>query len=1509
MMLTAATLVATSALAEVLVDKTKLIEWRGESASELHKKETMERTRQAHESHVRFNNVAKRMAQSKTAQTNPDILPNDVIDDGTRINFSVVNWFMGDFLGLASIRPVANTPLECFAKDITMPENAFYADGHIYFMTYQSGGGQVLSSEYGVYNVETGELEKSIPLEQQWYTVWNKGAYNPANGKMIVLGYDGRRTPYLSELDPETGAYTQFVFCPESIMAMTFDAKGTLYALTSAGEIETIDLTTGLGTSLFRVEEEGTGIYYWQSLAFDYHTGELFWIRSSSNFETDLRRIDLEAKSVEVVTDLNDFGFAAAWVDSPTAPDKAPDTVAGLSVDFGGNGSHVGTIHVTAPSRTFDGSDLNGDIRVSVSVEGREPSVLTLSPGESAALENVDFLKSGEHKVVASVEGEGGKGPDGSIIAYCGPDTPSPVSNVRLEVAKDGTASLAWEAPEGGVHQGYFNPDLLTYDVVRFPDEVKVASGISATSLKDNLPNDLRRYHYAVTVSCDGIPGDAVESNSIVYGDGMTLPFMQQVGDEAFFPLATVYDLDGDGNTWYDTWGSASSYTGWHDEFFQSDDWYITPPIALEPGNYLVETDYAGIGGKSSFEFTFGDSQNPEDHRLLQSFTDLVYEDGRQTYRTYVAVDKADKYYFGYHFNSTTQADPDMPYLSIYTLRVDNGPVNEAPAAVTVTEILPAELGKLESFITFTTPVVAFDGSPLNSIDRVEICNSADEVIGTVSAVEPGKSYTFTDSKATEGYNTYHIYACNDAGRGTIAETEVYVGNDLPDLVSYLNYKVEDNRVVTFEWGLPSTLGLRGGYVDPNGLTYNFCRSEYDWQEPFPMDETRNLKERTFTWTECQPDGTFGTAQHMYMYGIQAVSEVGEGRLGYTGIILGDPCQAPFVESFSGGYLSTSVWANQLVEGVSGWSVTTSDPESGIEPSDGDYGMMLFSPEGNSFHAAVLPLIELRDMRRPVLVFDMYHSSDTSSDGVLSLQISSSDAAYKPLAQIGSKAEASGWSEHKISLADYNGDNRLFIAFVGVGSGKNSAFAVDNIRVCDDIDCDIALESLSAPESMDLGETAAFRVRAFGKGLKTAEDFDIDIYADGLKVATVTGSQLAPAASVELTVEVTTDAANAGKEVVYEARVNHAADGNDSNDSVFATVHVGGSSLPAPENLTGIPSSSTIDLTWDVPAPAGSTFKEESFEDWTSFAITGEKGWKFVDRDQLHPYGIADVEYPNMDKPRAWMVWTPGEIRTFPGRKDWMPSTGDKCLIAFASSYLRVDGDFDFSQQSDEWLISPHVAGGTELKFKAGIPMDGNTERFEVLISYGGRNPEDFTAIGEPEALSEAGWKEFTYTLPADAAYFAIHFISQGWESFAMMIDDIKFAEGYDEAELIGYNIYLNGERMNSDPIAETRASVAYDASSEAVYGVSAVYYEGESEMAVLSAASEVAGVSVKDVRITASKSRIIVEAPAGLTFDIFTPAGVRIDSRLTSGYDEVLLSEGIYFVNIAGSSVKVIVR
>ena len=51
----------------------------------------------------------------------------------------------------------------------------------------------------------------------------------------------------------------------------------------------------------------------------------------------------------------------------------------------------------------------------------------------------------------------------------------------------DHTVSLSWDAPLNGIHGGLLDQSALSYDVVRMPEELTVASDLRATSFTDVL--------------------------------------------------------------------------------------------------------------------------------------------------------------------------------------------------------------------------------------------------------------------------------------------------------------------------------------------------------------------------------------------------------------------------------------------------------------------------------------------------------------------------------------------------------------------------------------------------------------------------------------------------------------------------------------------------------------------------------------------------------------------------------------------------------------------------------------------------------------------------------------------------------------------------------------------------------------------------------------------------------------------------------------------------------------
>lgn len=1520
-----ATLCAAAAIAQVLViDKTKLRPF-GKSDRTVQTEQSLRHQTLAQQSQVKFHNITR--SPLRTAQTDQSLSPNDVIDDGTRINFNIISWFQGS-LGIGRCRPCANTEIEMVHTIqygdsdydyLRLIANGVYADGYYYGVAYGTSHGQVLNSTFCKFDATTWEMESKIELPAQWYSVYGAAAHDPKTGKTYVMGYDGIARSYLSELDLTTGVYTQLTQCSIAALSMAFDANGDLYAITGNGEIEKVDINTGTGTPLFRVIEAGKSMGYDNPIAFDYRTNELFWIQTDENFKTRLFKIDIEAESVELVADLTSYTSLRTqglFVISPQAPDKAPNTVTSITTEFAADGV-TGDIKVTAPSTTFDGSALSGDVTLTVSVDGTEAGRCTVAAGATGTITGHNFGSVGEHKVSVVASNAAGNGPEGSIIAFCGLDTPCPVENATLSIADDGLATLSWDAPTKGIHDGYFQPDRLTYSIVRNPGNVTVAEKLADTQFSETLANVLDRYSYTITASYSGSnESEAITSNSVVYGPGYPIPLSTDLGEEKFFGLCSIYDLDGDGATFYETWGTVSCNISYSDVPHTSDDWLITPPVYLEAGNYFYQIKYMATTDGVDATFTMGSKNTPEAQTTeLASVKNLIYADGIQTTWLYITAEKAGNYYFGIHYTPQIPGlSTSLPYGNFRNLKIAEGPDNGAPSCVTDVVAQAYTKGELKTVLTFTAPSVTFDGSVLTSITKIEVCNADDELIGTVTDAEPGKTCTFTDNNCTQGVNNYHIYAYNEKGKGALAEAKVFAGNDAPGMVSSLDYSVENNRVLTFEWGAPTTIGRNGGYVDPDGITYDFCRSQFDYQEPFAVDGGSNLTQRTFTYTECGEDSYYGDTQHTYFYGVLPKNSLGDGILGYTAIVCGAPYPAPFSESFPGGNNASVVWSTQLLDGEPAFSISTGDTGLGITPSDNDNGMLLFSHDNDitTGQAVVSPIIELKNLKNPTLAFDLWHNPDADTDAYLSIQASKSGASYIPIGnviKINDGNGTSGWTRYELSLSDFNNSDRVFIAFLGFNTTAKSYFAVDNIEIYDDVEIDLAVTSLSAPEKIYINESCEFTAGVVARGTKDVAAYNIDIYADGALVATAPGKAIKRGESADVTVKFTPNAAAAGRTVTYEARINLADDENDLNDSATATVEVGGSSLPAPTDLQGTPGTGIMELSWNSPAITEPAEVTESWEDYEAFAITSQGDWQFVDCDHLAPCGIGGLTYPNMDKGRAYMIWNPQSIKF--SESAWQPRTGSQCLIAFASDYYTENGIYDGTQQSDEWLISPHVVGGTKVTFYAASPASGTTERFEFLVSYGTRDIADFTATGEEVTITETGWKQYSYTIPADAQYFAIRYTSKGYEAFALLIDDIAYTPGYSEIEFIGYNVYVNGAKVNDSVLTDTAYTADFVNTIDNTYGVSAVYDEGESNLVSFSVLTGVETAETDDdVNVWAGNGCIVVDGADGKLISVYNATGILIAERQGCGHDNFAVSgNSIYIVKIGDKGYKLIVK
>ena len=159
--------------------------------------------------------------------------------------------------------------------------SAACVDGQVWFTTSVNG-------EY-VYRAPLDNVNKTIGAYETVSSLPISGtyahamSYNPDDGQIYYVVYNGSYT--LNKFDPTLAS-------PVSSLVGTFSISANALAINSAGEAYSLDQNgnlyqvnlTDATTTLVANTGKSTG-NYWQSMAFDLNTGELFW---SQYYENDI---------------------------------------------------------------------------------------------------------------------------------------------------------------------------------------------------------------------------------------------------------------------------------------------------------------------------------------------------------------------------------------------------------------------------------------------------------------------------------------------------------------------------------------------------------------------------------------------------------------------------------------------------------------------------------------------------------------------------------------------------------------------------------------------------------------------------------------------------------------------------------------------------------------------------------------------------------------------------------------------------------------------------------------------------------------------------------------------------------------------------------------------------------------------------------------------------------------------------------------------------------------------
>lgn len=1296
------------------------------------------------------------------------------------------------------------------------------------YLTYEYGDPIAFS---GIFDPET--LERiEIKQHQDMRAISTDLTYDSKTDKIYGCFLNADGTEYeFGTLNPSDN-WSRSTICSlslpfESIAADPED--GTLYAISINGMLYKVDPETGKQTLVGDTRKKSDMIV---SAVIDPRTGVFYRSVATQAGEGALYTVDKTTGTCTFVYDFpGNAEVAGLYALPPSTEPTAPAAVKNMAVTFIDDALN-GTLTFTAPSLHFDNTPILGSesLTYSIYIDGEEYKSGAIAKGAQMTADIV-VDETGMHTFGARVSNSEGNGPMETVVLWVGADTPSMVSNVKL-TANQGRMDLTWDPVTSTMHDGWADMDEVSYSVRRVVDNVVVATNLKTTNFSETLqlPTDHAVAHrYEVSAAFrDNVSSPSVSNIAVIGHEQM--PWTENFDTEDRMDLFTIVDADNDGRTWYwtdytfgDNGLARTQYTKRSDG--ERNDWLISPPLYFEGHNTYNLTFNAMSfvdNIEEQFEVYLATGPSIEDVDMLIMNKTGVKSSHLLPFKTSFAIENSGEYYIAFRHCT----NPMNWELSIDAIHIGEGLSDAAPAAPEIVAV-PDYDGNLSAKITITTPSLTLGGSSLASLTKAELYRD-DVMIKSWNNPKTGTNIVFTDSEPTNGRHTYKAIAYNETGRGQEAETQIFVGISIPEKPSSAGIReTETPGTVEITWTTPEK-DREGNLLNPNTVDFNI----YAYNDEGKIVLVKSgIKGNSYTYKVCEPSHQQVFAEFL----VAAHTEAGTSSVVSTPLIpVGKAYEMPWHLSASQGkadgalfqenvtsYPEATYWAI-AVDGVTFSDVRSSDDDGGFF-----YMFGMFPNDVARLHTGKVTVAD-KDTK---LIFS-YFTSVKPNQNTVKVYAKDNEGNLTPLSTIvqggEEEAPARSWERAIVDLGDYEGKT-ISLVFEGTVVSSTTVM-IDDIRVIKPAARDLTLKRFVVPASAKAESPFNFNIQIENNGTEAAADWTLKVYRDNEEIASKEGTSLQ--AGQILKIEDLTDTHKlVGKEShSYSAEVIYANDANPDDNFVEGMVSkVVYPVLPYVTDLSGTGEGMNARLTWHEPdlnagiGPFTEDFEDSDYEDFT---ISDFGNWKLYNGNTQPTYPIAINEnevlaYPNAGAPMAFQLFNPAALHI--AEFGWDPVSGDRMLASFAT----------VGAPNDAWLISPRLAGAdnTVSFYARALTEAYGLEEFEVLYSTSDRNPDSFVKINVPNYSNGVGenWTKFTVKLPEGAKFFAIRCISD--DCLALLIDDITFSPyGTDSEDLDveGYNVWRNGEKVNSSPVKTSEYTDQPDNTSNE-YRVTVVYKNGES--------------------------------------------------------------------------------
>lgn len=626
----------------------------------------------------------------------------------------------------------------------------------------------------------------------------------------------------------------------------------------------------------------------------------------------------------------------------------------------------------------------------------------------------------------------------------------------KIAFSLDGrNASLRWDAPSKGAEGGWYDRSALTYTVTRQPDNVKVAEGVTLTTLTDEIPDRMGNYFYQVTTNTSR-PGVTAESNRILYGTAFDIPYKETFDTDAPLDLYAFDDVNGDGYFWKWKNGAMVDVKG---DAETANDWMFTPPLRLSDkwiyklsfkansvNEYYTESFNTGIGTKPT----------AEGMKLLDYFT--VTSGKASTFESIVRVDADGIYRMGIQHASNGM----FSNLTVDDVEVIAYVSTAAPAPVEKLFIANDASNSLKGTMSFTTPLKAINGAALTGISKIEVYRDK-ALIKTINEAAPAQDFSFPVD-VPQGLHKFSVVCYNEAGRGYDAEISGFGGVDIPKPVTGLRYiwDPENNTKVTLLWDGVEETGEYGHPINPSDVTYNIAQPMFG-----------SMIEMTTGLTECRHEVTVtATEQTLAQRNVIAVTSGGKSKAQpvYFNVGPSYPCVAK--ESFAKGATKHTTWSITNLAGKAQWIMSNST--ANLTAQDNDNGLaMCIAGASSSKGRLVTPALDFSGADSYYLHLWVFHSTSEDPATTISVEYTTDACNYKALGTpIAINDGSNGWKEHHIALSPLARSKRAMLGIVADLATADSFAAIDNLA----IDTEAGIDGIEA-DAPEAGETRIYNLQ------------------------------------------------------------------------------------------------------------------------------------------------------------------------------------------------------------------------------------------------------------------------------------------------------------------------------------------------------------------------------------------------------------------------------------------------